>query len=316
MNIHFIHAKPDGKDLKKPVIPILLIHGWPGSVREFYEFIPMLINSANKLDVTFEVIAPSLPGFGWSDPATRKGLSTTKMSIILRNLMLRLGHKKFLIQGGDWGSSLGSNIATLFPENVLGYHSNMCVFPSSKSMIKLFIASFYPSAFIPPQHEHFSFPVKDKLKFILANFGYFHLQATKPDTIGNALIGHPVGLAAYIGEKFSKFIDTIGRDAILDNLMIYYLNNIFTTAGRIYAETMSVTELSLHMSDIPTDVPTACARFYVDINHFIDWQLTHKFKNLIQSSYYPIGGHFAAFEVPDILYHDFREFVKKLKLPK
>lgn len=305
--------KPDFKK-NKPVIPILLIHGWPGSVREFYELIPLLTNYNPELEFTFEIVAPSLPGFGWSDGTTKKGLSPTKMAVILRNLMLRLGHQKFIVQGGDWGSVVGSNVATLFPSNVLAYHSNMCVLPTTKSFLKIIIASVYPPAFISSEYENFSFPVGEKIETILKHTGYFYIQSTKPDLIGNALIGHPIGLAAYILEIFIKFIDVIGIDAIFDNLMIYYLNDIFTTSARIYSEAMSPVELSRRMNQVPTYVPTACARFYTDINHMIDWQLKDKYKNLIQSTYHHNGGHFAAFEVPDILYNDFVQFVKKLQI--
>lgn len=161
-----------------------MLHGWPGSVREFYEFIPLLTHK--NADVTFEVIAPSLPGYGWSDSAKRTGFSAIKMATVLRNLMLRLGKDRFIIQGGDWGSLLGNLITTLYPENVLGFHSNMCVISSPKMWAKLFIASFNPSWFIEKQYEDMVFPVTDKLKFLLKESGYFHMQATKPDTIGKS----------------------------------------------------------------------------------------------------------------------------------
>lgn len=100
--MHFIQIKPT-ETKGKPVVPLLLLHGWPGSVREFYDFIPLLQQQNDKLDVVFEIIAPSLPGYGWSDGTTKTGLSPVKMSVVLRNLMLRLGHEKFYIQCGDWG---------------------------------------------------------------------------------------------------------------------------------------------------------------------------------------------------------------------
>jgi len=313
LNIHFVHVRPDVISKQRAIIPILLIHGWPGSVREFYELIPMLTNDDPELEVTFEIVAPSLPGFGWSDGTTKKGLSPTKMAVILRNLMLRLGHQKFIVQGGDWGSVVGSHVATLFPNNVLAYHSNMCVIATPKAFLKLIIASVYPPAFISSKYENFSFPIGEKLERIVKHSGYFHIQLTKPDLIGNALIGHPIGLAAYILEIFISVLDTIEIDAIFDNLMIYYMNDIFTTSARIYSEAMAPAELSRRMNEVPTHVPTACARFYTDINHLIDWQLEDKYRNLIQSTYYNIGGHFAAFEVPDILCNDFIQFVKKLQ---
>lgn len=106
------------------------------------------------------------------------------MAVVLRNLMIRLGYERFYIQGGDWGSILGSTIATLFPDNVIGYHSNMCVINSPLSVIKGAVASVYPSYFVEKQYEDFFFPLAEKWQNLVQETGYFHLQATKPDTIG------------------------------------------------------------------------------------------------------------------------------------
>jgi juvenile hormone epoxide hydrolase len=119
LDIHFIHAKPKVPSGTK-VYPILLLHGWPGSVREFYELIPKLIAKSADKDFVFEVIAPSLPGYGFSEAASKVKLSTTEIAIIMRNLMIRLGFQQFYIQGGDWGSFIGNDLVTVFPENVLG----------------------------------------------------------------------------------------------------------------------------------------------------------------------------------------------------
>lgn len=182
LRLHYIHIKPEPKG--KRVIPLLLLHGWPGSIREFYDFFPLLTEANDYSDYVFEVIAPSLPGFGWSEGSAKVGFGPAEIAVVLRNLMLRVGHSEFLVQGGDWGSVIGSNIATLFPENVIGYHSNFCTLRTTLSTIKLFIASLYPAAYLEPQYESFIFPISEKLKFMLIESGYFHLQATKPDTIG------------------------------------------------------------------------------------------------------------------------------------
>lgn len=182
MNIHFIHTKTQTAKAKT-VIPLLLLHGWPGSVREFYEIIPRLINS--KDNAAFIVVAPSLPGYGFSEATNSPGLNPTEIAIIFRNLMISLGYEKFLIQGGDWGALIGSSLATLFPENVIGYHSNMCASLSPGSTIKAYIASFFPSLFIPEGYNDFFYPMSEKFSYMLEESGYFHLQATKPDTIGN-----------------------------------------------------------------------------------------------------------------------------------
>ncbi|XP_004536459.1 juvenile hormone epoxide hydrolase 1 [Ceratitis capitata] len=325
LNIHFIHAKPKPEAYKeKKVVPLLLLHGWPGSVREFYEFINLLVEVSDINDYVFEVIAPSLVGYGFSDAAAKPGFDVAQMAIVMRNLMLRLGYEKFLIQGGDWGSIIGSAISTLFPENVIGYHSNMCLLYTPLSMIKSYIASFMPERFLPQRFfaEH-HFPLKDKFKLLLVESGYFHLQATKPDTIGIALQASPIALAAYILEKFQQTtgpglnqefnaMDKVYKlDALLDNIMIYYLTNSATSAGRFYAENMSRKFLGLQLDRVQTPVSMGCARFKFDLPPALDWALRDKFPNLIHSTYYNQAGHFAALEVPVMLYINFQEFAKK-----
>lgn len=209
----------------------------------------------------------------------------------MRNLMVRLGYNKFFIQGGDWGSVIGSNIATLFPDNVLGYHSNMCNNMSPKSLVKGFLAGLWPSFFVPKAYEDFFFPKSNELKYLMEESGYFHIQATKPDTIGAALTDNPVGLAAYILEKFSTWTNASYRslpdggltqrykmDALLDNVMIYYLTNSITTSQRLYAEQYAQEQRDLKLERVPTLVPTGCARFKSDIMQFLDTQLQDKFK--------------------------------------
>lgn len=248
------------------------------------------------------------------------------MAIVMRNLMLRLGYEKFLVQGGDWGSIIGSNLATIFPENVIGYHSNMCVLNTPLAIMKSIVASFNPEKYLPSRFftEH-HFPLTDKLIWALEESGYFHIQATKPDTIGTALIANPVGLAAYILEKFqastgpanNQYFDGIAKvftiDAVLDNIMIYYLTNTATSAARLYKESTSKEFLGYQMDRVQSPVPMGCARFRFDLPAAMDWQLKDKYPNVIHSKYFNQAGHFAALEVPVMLYIDFVEFVAKIE---
>lgn len=119
LDIHFIHVKPKVPAGTK-VLPLMLLHGWPGSVREFYEIIPKLTSKSNDKDFVFEVVVPSLPGYGWSQAASKQGLSPSRIAYIMNSLMTRLGHKKYLLQGGDWGSLIANYMATYFQDNVLG----------------------------------------------------------------------------------------------------------------------------------------------------------------------------------------------------
>ncbi|GAB0093635.1 Epoxide hydrolase [Sergentomyia squamirostris] len=321
LDIHFIHVKPNKPT--KPVLPLLLLHGWPGSVVEFYSLIDKL--KANE-EYDFELVVPSLPGYGWSQASAKTGLGPVEIGVIMRNLMVRLGHQKFYIQGGDWGSFIGSSISTLFPENVIGYHSNMCGAMTPGSTIKQIIASFYPSYFIPEEHVQWYYPFWPNFKYIIEESGYFHIQSTKPDTIGITLSGNPIGLVAYILEKFSSWTNRDYRelpdgglskrftmDAMLDNIMVYYLTNSITTSQRLYSEAFTLRSLGLNLDRVPTTVPTGCARFRHDLAHSIDWVLKDKYVNLIHSTHNPDGGHFAAMEVPDVLYKDLITFIQKVQ---
>lgn len=190
-------------------MPLLLMHGWTGTVREFYDFIPMLTAPSSADGIAFEVIAPSLPGMAWSDATNYVGLGPAAMSVIMRNLMLKLGHRvsnntptgrqismpnvfscvlcgmqRFLIQGGDYGGLIGSYIATLFPKNVIAYHSNFCGNLSPLQNLKGILANIKPKLFIPAQYKDFVFPQLKTLLFLIEETGYFHIQATKPDTVG------------------------------------------------------------------------------------------------------------------------------------
>lgn len=326
LDIHYIHVKPKSTT-KVPVYPILLLHGWPGSVREFYELIPKLVTESPDKNFVFEVIVPSLPGYGWSQGSSKPGLDTSGMAVIFRNLMFRLGHKRFFIQGGDWGSFIGGNMAAFFPDNVIGYHSNMCGSMTPMANIKLFIASLCPKHFVDEQYVDWIFPVIPKFQNLLTESGYMHIQATKPDTIGTVLLNNPVGLCAYILEKFSTWTNLNYReqpdggltkyytlDALLDNIMIYYLTDSITTSVRLYSEVFTKRVQELELDRIPIIPPAGCARFKYEIMHSPDFVIRDKYTNLIHSTWKDDGGHFAAMQLPNVLYEDVISFIKKIKV--
>lgn len=188
------------------------------------------------------------------------------------------------------------------------------------------IASVAPSLFVEKRHVPYYFPLGSYFREILLESGYMHLQATKPDTIGTALIGNPIGLAAYILEKFSTQNDRAFRklpdgglerafslDALLDNLMIYYLTDSITTSQRLYAEAFSKRELFAgELERIPNLVPAACAKFRHDVLQTIDWALRGHYHNLVQSNHFDDGGHFSVMQVPEVVYRDILEFVEKV----
>ncbi|XP_058818176.1 juvenile hormone epoxide hydrolase 1-like [Topomyia yanbarensis] len=325
LEIHFLHVKPKNVRNPKRILPIIMLHGWPGSVREFYEIIPQLTTRSDEKEYVFEVIVPSLPGYGFSQGAAKQGLSPAKIAVILRNLMIRLGFKKYYVHGGDWGAIVGNLMATFFQNEVLGVHLTMCTNSAPIATVKNIVGSLVPSFVVDEKYTSFYYPLTDKLKKLLTETGYMHIQATKPDTIGAALTGNPVGLAAYILEKFSTWTNPAYRDlpdgglvkyfsldALLDNVMIYYLTDSITTSQRLYSEAFNSVELSKDYDRIPTRVPAACAKFRHDLMHQTDWALRDHFRNMIQSNHFDDGGHFAALQLPEVLYKDIVQFVNRL----
>ncbi|XP_004521994.1 juvenile hormone epoxide hydrolase 1 [Ceratitis capitata] len=329
LRMHFLHLMVyEENKIGKHNYPVLLLHGWPSSIREFYPLIHKLhqTHPDEKNPYIFNVVVPSIPGFAWSEGTSRVGLGPVQVAVIMRNLMLRLGYQKFFIHGGDFGSLIGSHMATLFPENVLGYHSSFCTVFTGRSLMKGVLNALKPSFLNRHGFDAQFFPRWKVIEHLLEATGYYHLQATKPDTIGTVLSDNPVGLAAYILDIWSSLTNKNNRnksngglekrfqlDTLLDNVMIYYLTNSITTSTRMFAETHSEAQRELHMDNVPTDVPTGCARFKNDLVHFHDDQLKDKYRNLIHSTYYKDGGHFIALEMPKLLHLDFIQFVTKVE---
>lgn len=200
LDIHFVHVKPENRTNS---VPVLLLHGWPGSFREFYPLLDVFTDKIYKSDVNFEFIVPSLPGYGWSTPAMKPGLDVSNMAVIFRELMQRLGHQHWYIQGGDWGSQIASLMGAMYPKEVAGLHLNLCFPRTRKTEIYHLLMSFWPSLFMEERFVKRLYPLDIYYSNYLLETGYFHIQATKPDTVGAGLADSPAGLAAYILEKFS-----------------------------------------------------------------------------------------------------------------
>ncbi|XP_012218175.1 juvenile hormone epoxide hydrolase 1 [Linepithema humile] len=329
LDIHFYHVKPhippERKNIK--VLPLLISHGWPGSVVEFQKILPILTTPRPDKDFVFEVIAPSLPGYGFSQAAVRPGMGPAQISVVFKNLMLRLGFKKFYVQGGDWGSAISAHLAALFPDNVFGGHLNMCMGIMSKSnLFWRLLGAFIPSLVVESEHYSKMYPLGSHLSYILEESGYMHLQATKPDTIGTAVAASPAGLAGYILEKFSTWtnkeyksradgglLEKFTLDELLDNIMLYWVTNSLTTSVRLYSENFSAKHYKTKIDELQINVPMACAVFPHELFYQPESLLHDKYTNLIQFNHLSRGGHFAAFEEPALLADDVFEFVSKVE---
>ncbi|XP_063394557.1 juvenile hormone epoxide hydrolase-like [Cydia fagiglandana] len=315
LDIHFIRVKPQ-VPAGVEVVPVLLMHGWPGSVREFYEALPLLTAVSKDRDFAIEAIVPSLPGYGFSDGAIRPGLGAVEVSVVFRNLMQRLGFKKFYAQGGDWGSAVGTSMATLFQDEVLGWHTNFAMVQSPYAMVQMLLGSVLPSLVVEPHLVERLYPLGKTFSSLMEESGYMHIQATKPDTVGVALSDSPSGLMAYILEKFSTgtnpnrksradggLEERFTRDQLIDNLMVYWCTNSITTSVRLYAESFG-TGFRRTLDKIPTFVPT----WILQARHEIMYQpptiLKEKFPNTVGVTVLQDGGHFIAFEMPETLAAD------------
>ncbi|XP_023946651.2 juvenile hormone epoxide hydrolase-like [Bicyclus anynana] len=254
LDMHFIWVKPQVPEGVTSV-PLLLLHGWPSSVRAYHDSIPILTTPSDGL--VFEVIVPSLPGFGFSDAAVRPGMGPVQMAVVLKNLMKALGHKKFYVQGEDWGAVIGRQLSTLYQDDILGFHSAQLTVLTNCVEVKTLLAGYIGSLQID-LHQFNRTASTD----LAEETGYIHLQATKPDSVGVGLSDSPIGLCAWMLEKFSTWsrrdnrlladgglLNHFTRDQLLDNVMVYWLSNSMTSAMRIYAEYFSNAQRALGIEE-------------------------------------------------------------------
>ncbi|KAM3958033.1 juvenile hormone epoxide hydrolase-like [Aphomia sociella] len=316
LNIHFLRITPTvPKNVE--VVPMLLVHGWPGSVREFYEAIPLLTAVSKDRDFALELIVPSVPGYGFSDAAVRPGLSAADVAVVFRNLMHRLGYKKYYIQGGDWGAIICANLATFFPDEVLGLHTNMPFSMTPAATIFSIIGSLYPPLVVESQYADRMYPLSNFYANLLEELGYMHIQSTKPDTVGVALTDSPSGLLAYILEKFSSWTRMDHRskkdggleyrftkEQLIDNLMFYWASKSITTSMRLYSETFNKRYMSMNIDQIPTPVPTWAVEAMHDLGFQPAWIIKRRFPNLLNVNILDDGGHFLALELPELFSKD------------
>ncbi|GBP71664.1 Juvenile hormone epoxide hydrolase [Eumeta japonica] len=306
LDIHYVH-----------VVHLLMLHGWPSSFVEFYELVPLLNRARSDYGFTFELIIPSLPGFGYSQGAVRPGLGPAQIAVIMRNLMHRIGIKKFYVHGGDLGHIVGSHMITLFPKEVAGFHTIFPVNFSKMSLITWLVGALYPKLFLDQSVIQKMYPIEEKTNFFLEESGYLHIQMTKPDSIGTALTESPMGLASYILEKFSTFSDPSNKfktdgglpdngtlTRLLDNVMVYWITESITTSMRVYKEIVNNNELEKTLNNIPTPVPTWALRPYQEVIYQPDFMLKWKYSSLLGTTDPKGGGRFIAYEDPKLLADD------------
>jgi pimeloyl-ACP methyl ester carboxylesterase len=300
LNIHFLRMRPRLSPRAGVMtgIPLLMIHGWPGSFYQFFKMVPLLTRNMDGL--AFELIIPSLPSYGFSDPSQKPGLHLLHMARILAKLMDRLNIKQYYMFGDDLGAGIGRWLSLMYPERVMGLH-----------------ASFFYPTFVKLVCN-----ISDVDQF--EETGYAHMQSTKPDTIGAGLGDSPAGLAAHILEKYSTLTkrgnthkpdggltESLNLDELLTNVMIYWVSNSATTAARVYKDTYDwEVENNIQMEKPVSPVTYGFALFPEEQVKPPKDFLLQVFPNLIQYTEMPRGGHFPWFEEPQLLADDIRSFVK------
>jgi len=326
LNVHFLHVKPP-KNKYVNVRPLLLVHGWPGSIFEFHKILPMLTDPKSlNIDskVAFEVIAPSIPGYGWSEAPKKKGFGTIAAARVFAKLMDRLSFNKYYCQGGDWGSIITTFLTQMYPQRVTGLHINMALASPTDYpgiMVQMLVGALFPSLVMTPADQHKIYPIGEKFMDLLQESGYMHIQATKPDTVGFALNDSPMGLATYIIEKFSTWTNGAYRelpdggltrhwsmDELLTNVMIYWTTGSIVSSQRFYKEHFRHPESSLY-ERAPVLVPTGIASFPHELFRQPKNFLSYKFRNITSYTDMARGGHFGAFEEPRLLADDIYRFV-------
>ena len=327
LDVHYVHIRPKNPD--GVVIPLLAIHGWPGSFFEYYKTIPILTDSSLE-GLSFEVVIPSIPGYGFSEAPHKEGFSFISAARVFVKLMKRLGLNRFLVHGGDWGSMISKTIALMYPENVRGIHTTFYTSsqPQGADNLKYLMAKYLPIIMFnnrESQRTMFNDLLHYKSKWFYES-GYFHLQSTKPETIGPALTDSPVGLAAYLLEKFSAWTDPTNvfkpdggltekftMDELLTNVMIYWFSKNITSSMRFYKENGCpiigvYNKYRIGAAKVSPTVPAGYAVFPNEMVRVPEFIVRMAFENLVHYTELPSGGHFGAFEEPKLLAEDLRKF--------
>ncbi len=299
IDVHFIHQRSPHPE----AVPLLITHGWPGSVVEFHKVIEPLVDpvthGGDAADA-FHVICPSLPGFGFSGKPTATGVGVEAIARMWAQLMARLGYDPYFAQGGDWGSAVTSSIGWQDPDHCAGIHITLAMGtrpkvsddPSEAEKAALAGAAYYRDW----------------------DSGYSTQQKTRPQTVGYGLVDSPAGQAAWILEKFWAWTDCDGhpenvlsRDELLDNVMLYWVTETGASSARIYWESFGGSKKE------PVTVPTGVAAYPKEIVRPIKHWMDDDYTDIRHFAEMSKGGHFAAFEQPDLFVDDLRTYYRLIR---
>ena len=295
LDVHFLHVRSSHRD----ALPVLMTHGWPGSVLEFHKVLGPLTEPerhGGEASDAFHVIAPSLPGYGLSGKPTAPGWNVERIAATWTALMTRLGYEHYVAQGGDWGAAVTTVLAATKPTGLAAAHMN--------------IVSARPRALphdVATPEERRALDAMNRYQ--RSEMGYALIQATRPQTLGYALADSPVGQAMWIYEKFQKWTDCDGdpenvltRDEILDDVMLYWLTNSATSSARLYWESL-FRQPKVSNVDLPVGFSVFPKELFLSPRHWA----AETFTNIQYWNEVDRGGHFAALEQPELFVREVRE---------
>ncbi|MET8473087.1 epoxide hydrolase [Streptomyces sp. NPDC006422] len=296
LGIHFLHRRSPRAD----ATPLLMTHGWPGSVAEFVDVVDELADPEDAQAPAFHVVAPSLPGFGYSDKPATTGWGTERIAAAWVELMGRLGYDRFLAHGGDWGGNITTVLGGRHPDHVIGVHTLFAEAPPGLSTEGL---TETERRWTEETHD-----------FWHRRAAYAKQQASRPQTIGYALVDSPVGLLAWILDKFADWSDTvdspfetISRDRILDDVTLYWLTRSGASAARIYYESHASLDPGLRV-----DVPAAITMYPRDIEKTPRPWAEHRYRTIVHWTEPTSGGHFPSLERPTYFTRDLQTGLQKV----
>ena len=303
LDIHFIHIKSPHEEAK----PLIISHGWPGSIVEFHKVINPLIDPVSfggKAEDAFHLVCPTLPGYGFSGKPSQTGTGVERIAELWDILMNKIGYSKYFAQGGDWGSAITIAIGKQNKGSCQGIHVNM--------------------PFAPPTKEALENPSeRDKIAFEGLGYyqewgsGYSKQQSTRPQTLGYGLVDSPIGQASWIIEKFYEWTDCNGhpenilnKEELIDNVMFYWLTKSATSSARLYWESFGSFGGN---PEEKLELPIGCSIFPKEISRTPRSWAEQIYSNIVYWNELKKGGHFAAFEQPEIFINEIRNCFKEMR---
>ncbi|PSL53323.1 pimeloyl-ACP methyl ester carboxylesterase [Saccharothrix carnea] len=303
VGIHFLHVRSPHRS----AVPLILTHGWPGSVLEFEKVVPLLTEPDDP-DDAFHLVIPSLPGYGFSGRPTEPGWTVQRIAAAWRELMARLGYQRYGAQGSDWGTSVTTSMGQQDTGELVGIH----VMPP--------IAAPDPGTFddLTPAEEA---ALVDLRRAAAQESGYAEQMTTKPQTVGYALTDSPAGLCAWIVEKFASWTDSGGvpetvltRDAMLDDITLYWLTRTAASSARLYWESFrQVGEWFAKSTDDTVPVPTGCTVFPKEVPRPSRRWAAKRYTDIRYWNEPDRGGHFGAWEQPELFAEEVRDFFRLVR---